>query len=107
VSGGVPSYPPVDALRHIWAAVFLAWGKSFEMAELETPAEQRATVQAEWIVQLKELVREHVLAFAADDPDQFSDGRPTYAITALIGQADYVRITHPDLDNPVNRGAEG
>lgn len=89
------NYGAADALRHIWAHAFVAWGKGYELTEAGAPPAELLDL----LDTLKEVAREHITKFT-DDFDHYSDGRPTFGVTPLIGEADYVTIRHPDPTVP-------
>lgn len=99
-----PPYTAVDAVKHLRAAVLVAWSRGLDLAEAD--AEDRAAALQAMLSSLKEMADEHLLLLgAAEGHDRYADGRLSHQLTPTGGGTLFVRIIHPDPYHPANHGS--
>lgn len=99
-----PPYPAVDAVKHLRAALLVAWSRGLDLAASD--ADGRAAALQSMLATIKEMVDEHLLLLgAAEGHDRYADGRLSHQLTPTGGGTLFVRIIHPDPDHPANHGS--
>lgn len=97
-------YQPLDAVRHVAAAAFLAWAKAADLqaGKPELSHEHLVASLVNLLTAVKNVAAEHV-GVLCDDPDHYSDGRAVCGLTPLVGDADFCWLWHPAPSNELNQ----
>lgn len=98
-----PPYPALDAVKHLRAAVLVAWSRGLDLAGAD--AEGRADALQAMLASIKEMADEHLLLLgAAEGHDRYADGRLSHRLTPTGEGTLFARVIHPHPQHPANSG---